>query len=78
VTQDKENTVTLTLQRFDVGQMLDGLRVRRDSWFKTAAVLADDDSDFDDEPIEECSDADEARNIGEHYERIIGAIERQL
>jgi hypothetical protein len=67
-----------TLEANDVGQLLDGLRLRAESWAKTADYL---DSGFnpDDTFIcVECRDAHEARCIAQHYERIIHQLEAQI
>jgi hypothetical protein len=72
---DKE--VTLKLPSNMVGQILDGLRERMKVWRETEQYM---EVGYTDEPciIEECSDADEARNIAEYYEEIIGCIKKQL
>jgi hypothetical protein len=71
-------TVRLELDSIDAGQLLDGLRLRAESWRKTAEFL---DSGYIADAAflcEECTDADEANRIAQHYERIIGSIEQQL
>ena len=72
---DKE--VTLKLPSNMVGQILDGLRERMKVWRETEQYM---EVGYTDEPciFEECSDADEARNIAEYYEEIIGCIKKQL
>ena len=68
----------LTLDSLDVGQILDGLHSRQKSWANTAIYLRDDyfpDAAF---VCEECSHADEAQKIANHYQRIIDAVERQV
>ena len=68
----------LTLDSLDVGQIVDGLRSRQESWANTAIFLRDDyfpDSTF---VCEECSDPDEAQRIANYYQRIITSIERQI
>ncbi len=69
---------TLRLDSNDIGQILDGLRCRADSWRETAAYLETGHASRDDFIAEECSDPDEARSIADHYERIIRSIESQL
>lgn len=69
---------TLTLNDDDVGQLLDGLRLRVEAWTRTADYL---ESGFNpDEAFicEECSDPREARYIAQHYRRIVTEIERQI
>jgi hypothetical protein len=68
---------TITLDSFDVGQLLDGLRIRAESWRKTAEFI---ESGYADETFvcEECNNADEASRIAQHYERVITEMERQI
>ena len=70
--------IKITLDSFDLGQALDGLRCRQQSWANTAAHLRD--GYFRDEPFvcEECSDPAEAQKIADHYQRIILEIESQV
>jgi len=67
-----------TLEGFDIGQILDGLRCRQESWANTAIYLRDDYFPNDSFLCEECSDSDEAQKIANHYQRIINAIEQQI
>ncbi len=69
---------TLRLDSNDIGQILDGLRCRLESWRATTAYLESGQSTRDDFIAEECIDADEARAITGHYERIIRELETQL
>ena len=71
-------TFHLRLDGFDLGQILDGLRCRQESWTNTAIYLRDEYFPDDSFVCEECSDADEARRVADHYQRIISAIERQI
>ena len=71
-------TFHLTIDGFDLGQILDGLRCRQESWANTAIFLREDYFPDDSFVCEECSDADEAQKISDHYQRIISAIERQI
>lgn len=70
--------VSLTLDSLDVGQILDGLRSRQESWANTAIFLRD--GYFPDEAFlcEECSDPEEAQRIADHFQRIITSIEQQI
>ena len=70
--------VQLTLSADDVGQLLDGLRIRAEAWSKTADYLESGFNADDAFICEECSDSHEARSIAQHYERIIARIEHQL
>jgi hypothetical protein len=69
----------IELDDLDLGQLLDGLEARAESWEKTAAYLQAGEMP-DDELfiIEECSDAEEANGIAEHYRSIIGKIRQQM
>ena len=69
--------VTLVLSRDNVGQMLDGLGVRRDDWRYTQRYLEEGYMELD-RIIEECSDADEAKSIADTYDDIIAKIREQL
>jgi hypothetical protein len=70
--------IRLQLNRLDVGQILDGLRCRQQSWATTAIWLRD--GSFPDESFvaEECSDWEEAQRLADWYQRIIVTIERQV
>jgi hypothetical protein len=70
--------VTLKLPKLFVGQILDGLRIRAESWERTKDYLADGVIDPDDPYIEECNDEIEARQIEAFYREIIKEIETQL
>ena len=71
----QENKVTLELDRNDVGQILDGLYVRKQIWENTRGYM---ETGLADGEIEECSSAEEAGGVAEHYGRIIKEIERQM
>lgn len=62
----------------DLGQVLDGLRCRRQSWANTAIYLQDEYFPDDSFMCEECSDANEAQKIADMYQRIISTIESQI
>jgi hypothetical protein len=70
--------IHLRLDSLDVGQILDGLRCRQQSWANTVIYLRD--GFFHDEAFvcEECSDPVEAQKLADWYSRIITDIERQL
>ncbi len=68
----------LKLDSLDVGQILDGLHSRQESWANTAIYLRDGYFPDDAFVCEECSDASEAQKIANHYQRIISAVERQV
>ncbi|MCU0792354.1 MAG: hypothetical protein MUE42_05790 [Opitutaceae bacterium] len=69
---------TLKLDSNDIGQIIDGLRWRADSWRETADYLESGHASRNDFAAEECSDAEEARSIASHYERIIREVATQL
>jgi hypothetical protein len=73
----KDRIVTLKLPRLMVGQIIDGLRERQKIWLYTAEFM---ETGTTEEPciIEECSNADEAKNIAAYYEEIINSIEKQI
>jgi len=70
---------TFTLDENDVGQLLDGLSIRAESWEKTADYLRDgcmpEGEIF---IIEECSEPSEADEIAGRYRSIIKRIESQM
>ena len=70
---------TIKLEENDLGQILDGLQVRADSWRRTAEYLKtgemSDDSFF---IIEECSDHEEAGRFSARYEDIIENLCSQM
>ena len=70
---------TFTLNENDVGQLLDGLAIRAESWEKTADYLRDESMpERDIFIIEDCSEPTEADAIAGHYRSIIKKIERQM
>lgn len=69
----------IELGDLDLGQLLDGLESRAESWEKTAGYLRTEQMpDGNYFLIEECSDAEEAEGIAEHYRSIIGKIQEQM
>jgi len=70
--------LTIRLGSDDVGQLLDGLRCRAEAWHETAEYMESGHCARDDFIVEECSDAEEARAIAAHYDRIISSIEEQM
>jgi hypothetical protein len=71
---DKE--FVIRLNGFDLGQLLDGLEVRAAAWRHTAEYMETGEAP-EGIVIEECTDAEEARKIAGHYERIIEAVMTQ-
>ena len=61
----------------DLGQILEGLRIREESWRNTAIYLRDGYFPDDTFVCEECSDEQEAENIANFYQRIILNLEQQ-
>lgn len=71
-------TYTLRLDSADVGQILDGLQCRYESWRNTAEYLATGEAPVRGFVAEECSDLAEAEKIAAAYQRIIQTIEMQI
>jgi hypothetical protein len=71
-------TLRIKINSFDLGQLLAGLRIRAESWRKTADYLETGFSADDSFICEECDDAEEATKIADHYDRIIALIDRQV
>ena len=69
------NRVSISLDRNDWGQILEGLEARRASWEVTARYLEGEQVD---QVIEECHDAEEARALVAAYDRLIGELRSQL
>lgn len=69
-------TYLIRLDDNDLGQILDGLKAREDSWRKTAEYFRSGDSSDDPFAIEECNGEHEADRIAEFYARIIRDLER--
>jgi hypothetical protein len=69
-------TIDLSLPAIDVGQILDALHIRMERWAYTADYLRTGRIS-ESYPIEECSDADEAQQLADHYASIIRSIEEQ-
>ena len=69
---------SIKLESFDVGQLLYGLRLRAESWRKTAEFLESGYVADDAFVCEECSDSDESIHIAQHYEKIVASIEQQV
>lgn len=72
---DKEYIIRLTGS--DLGQLLDGLEVRACAWRDTAVYLERGGTSSADFVAEECNDAAEAKQLAEHYERIIALVLEQ-
>ena len=68
---DKEYVIRLG--GLDLGQVIDGLETRATAWRLTATYLETGEAP-DGFVIEECSDAEEAQRLAEHYERIIASL----
>lgn len=68
----------IALNRQDLGQLLDGLRLRAEAWSKTADYLESGFNADESFICEECSDPAEARRIAQHYDRVVTDIEGQV
>ena len=66
----------IELDALGLGQLLDGLHARAESWERTAEYLRSGyvDGDY---VVEECSKPEEADSIAAHYRSIISKIEAQ-
>lgn len=71
---DKEYVIRLS--GFDLGQLIDGLEARATAWRLTATYHETGEAP-DGFVIEECNDAEEARRIAEHYQRILKTMVEQ-
>ena len=69
-------TYHLELDENDLGQLMDGLEQRAESWERTAGYLRSGFLDGD-EVIEECSDPREADSIAAHYRSILQKLHTQ-
>lgn len=69
---------TIRLDSLDLGQLLDGLETRAESWRKTADFMESGYAEDDSFVCEECTDGKEAVRVAEHYERLIHSIEEQV
>jgi hypothetical protein len=74
----KMKTYQLEINSIDLGQLLDGLRSRVESWTKTKDYMESGYASDDFFVCEECTDADEAAQIASHYQRIVDLLERQI
>jgi hypothetical protein len=70
--------IQITIDSLDLGQIVDGLRSRQESWKNTAIYLRDGFFPDDAFLCEDCSDADEAERIANRYQRIIASIDQQI
>lgn len=70
-------TYTITLNSLDLGQMLDGIEQIALSYRNTEHYHAFGET-LSDDIVEEVTDADEARQIAEHFERIMAAVRVQM
>lgn len=69
----------IELDEHDVGQLLDGLESRAESWRRTAEYLRTEEMpDGEFFIIEECSDEEEAEELAAYYEAIIKNIRSQM
>jgi hypothetical protein len=68
---------TIQLDRLDLGQLLDGLELRAESWERTAEYLRSGHVDGD-YLVEECTKPEEADSIAAHYRAIIASIRKEV
>lgn len=68
----------ITLDDLEIGQILDGLEIRAESWERTGEYLRTGESSADEFfVVEECSKPEEADGIAQRYRSIIDKIRRQ-
>jgi len=67
----------IRLEENDLGQIIEGLQAREESWRKTADYFRSGYNADDSFAIEECNDEHEADKIAQFYSRIIQNLERQ-
>jgi hypothetical protein len=72
-----KTTYLLRLNEIDLGQILEGLQAREESWCKTADYFRSGYNPDDSFVIEECNGEYEANQIALFYSRIIRNLERQ-
>lgn len=70
-------TYLIRLEENDLGQIIEGLQAREESWRKTADYFRSGFNTDDDFVIEPCNDEHEADRIAQFYSRIIRDLERQ-
>jgi hypothetical protein len=70
-------TYRIELNDHDLGQLLDGLTIRAESWERTAEYLRSGNVDGD-YIVEECNKPEEADAIATHYRSIIRKIQEQM
>jgi hypothetical protein len=76
---DMAKTYKIELDGHDVGQVLDGLEIRAESWRRTADYMRTGEMPEDELfIIDECYDAAEADEIAGNYQSIIESIRRQM
>jgi len=68
----------LKLNSVHVGQLLDGLRMRAESWRNTEVYMREGYQPDESISLEECTSEYEAEQIAELYESIIATIEEQV
>lgn len=69
----------ILLRDFDLGQVIDALESRAQSWKTTAEYIRSGNiSEEEDYVAEECSGEPEAERIAKHYQRILQEIRAQV
>lgn len=77
---NEEKKLQVTLNSIDLGQLLDGLRSREESWRQTAEYFRNGEAFSGDDffIVEECDGEDEAERIADHFRSIIKQVEDQI
>ncbi len=72
-------TYQINLDDLELGQLLDGLEMRAESWERTAGLLRNASMPENEYfVVEECSKPEEADSIAKSYRRIISKISDQM
>ena len=72
---DKEYVIRLN--GLDLGQLVDVLETRANVWRITATYLTTGEAPTMDFVAEECTDAEEAEKLADHYQRILAQVLEQ-
>lgn len=67
----------IRLNCIDLGQLIDGLEARATAWRNTATFMTTGEPPIEEFIAEECTDAEEADRLAEHYEKIIRKVMEQ-
>lgn len=77
IADEDDDEVTIVLKRNDAGQVLDGIRQRKEQWDNTVLNWRDAITSLD-AVICESSSEEEAQKIAAHYGKLVEQLEAQL